>query len=278
MLRFVWKSLRHIVKLHLVLPIVVFVILEVGLAHFLTVDGITWRWFTHEFLPRLAIVYLTFAFVLGFVLTEEGAARATNLGALEGALNNATTYFAVSPTSAREWFDPAAQVYLARVVAAKLKNAALMHERVLLFYSEGDLEDVKASYLDGYHAKSLADWHMYFRIPVRFLRPDEIGAILGSLSAAQRKFVNYRNWWPRRFWMWRLKRKGSLAFAVVTHANGVPGIVRFHKSKHELEVTYHSDHQTVDVYSRIAASIGATASEHGHDFVDLILGVPGPQA
>jgi hypothetical protein len=90
MLRFVWKSLRHIVKLHLVLPIVVFVILEVGLAHFLTVDGITWRWFTHEFLPRLAIVYLTFAIVLGWVLKEEGAARATNLGALEGVLTNAT--------------------------------------------------------------------------------------------------------------------------------------------------------------------------------------------
>src|SRR6185503_11301510 len=232
MVRFVLKSLRHALNLHLIVPLLVFVVCEVGIAYFLTLDGITRRWLTHEFLPRLAIVYLTFAIVLGLVLKEEGAARATNLGALEGALTNATRYFAVSPTSTREWFDPAAQIYLARVVAAKLTNSRLVHERVLLFYSRGHLEDVRATYLDGYHAKCLVDWHMYFRIPVRFLVPEEIVAILASLDPAQRKSINYRNWWPRKFSMWRLRRRGTLAFALVSHANGLPeGIVRFHKSK-----------------------------------------------
>ena len=277
MLRLVWKSLRHAVNLHLLVPLMVFVVCEMGIAYFLTADGITRRWLTHEFLLRLAIVYLTFAIVVGLVLNEEGAARATNLGALEGALTNATGYFAVSPTSTREWFDHAAQVYLARVVAAKVKHANLAHQRVLLFFSEGDLQDVNASHLDGYHAKSLADWHVYFGIPVRFLEPDDIAAMLGSLTAAQRKILKYRHWRPRKFWMWRLKRSGGLAFAVVNHASGIPtGIVRFHKTKHELEITYHVDQATVDVYSRIAELIRGKANEQGHDFIDLMLGVPGP--
>jgi hypothetical protein len=64
----------------------------------------------------------------------------------------------------------------------------------------------------------------------------------------------------------------------VNHANGLPdGIVRFHKSKHELNITYETEPGKVAVYSRIAALIRATANEHGHDFVDLILGVPGPR-
>jgi len=39
-------------------------------------------------LPRLAIVYMTFIVVLGFVLNEEGRAKVKDIGALECALKN----------------------------------------------------------------------------------------------------------------------------------------------------------------------------------------------
>jgi hypothetical protein len=152
-----------------------------------------------------------------------------------------------------------------------------VHRRVLLFYSAGDLRDVRATYLDGYHAQCLADWHMYFDIPVRFLRAHEVANVLAKLTSAERKVIGYRHWYPRRFRMWRLRRNGSLAFAVVTHANGGrSGIVRFHKSKHELEVSYHTDEPTVHAYSAVADVIRQQAETDGHDFVHYMFGVPGP--
>jgi hypothetical protein len=150
--RFLWKALLHSVRLHLLIPLAVFVIFEVLIATYLEGADITRQWAIHAFLPRLAVVYFTFIVVLGFVLNEEGRAKVKDIGALEGALKGASHYFAVSTTSMREWFEPAVQVYLARVVSARDTNKQFVHQRVQLFMSEADMNDVRASYLDGYHA------------------------------------------------------------------------------------------------------------------------------
>jgi hypothetical protein len=209
-------------------------------------------------------------------MSEEGAARTTDIGALEGALTSATDYFAISPTSTRDWFEPALQVYLARLVAAKFRNAQFAHRRVLMFFSSGSFHDVTATYLDGYHARCFVDWHIYFQIPVRFIRHHEVVEILDALTPDQQKLVGYTKWLPSRFGLWRLKRKGTMAFALVTAQPGVQGVVRFRKSPHELEVTYHTDLPTVQVYSRLTELIEAKAKEDAHDFVHYMLGIPGP--
>jgi len=84
MWRFLWKSLRHSFRLHLLVPLLVFIASGLLIARLSIPEGITLcDGLPHEFLPRLAVVYFTFIVVLGFVLSEEGAARVTNIGALD---------------------------------------------------------------------------------------------------------------------------------------------------------------------------------------------------
>ena len=49
----------------------------------------------------------------------------------------------------------------------RIRDAAFRHQRVQLFFSNADLSDAHASYLDGYHATCLVNWHDYLDIPVR---------------------------------------------------------------------------------------------------------------
>ena len=51
--------------------------------------------------------------------------------------------------------------------------------------------------------------------------------------------------------------------------------VRFHKSQHELDVTYHTDPSPVTTYCRLAELIEAKAEKDGDDFAYYVLGVPG---
>jgi hypothetical protein len=116
------KALRHSFRLHLLTPLAVFVVSEMLIAR-------TWRAPTSPRMgdsclptPWLAVVYATFIVVLGFVLNEQERAEVKDIGALEGALKNASHYFAVSTTFMRESFEPAAQVHLARVVSVRDTN------------------------------------------------------------------------------------------------------------------------------------------------------------
>src|SRR6185503_15265453 len=148
--RFLLKALRHSIGLHLVIPLFIFVPGEFLVANYIEHTPTTPEWALHAFLPRLALLYLTFIVVVGRVVNEEGRAKVKDIGALDSALLNATHYFAVSTTSMREWFEPSVQVYLARVVSAGTQHSGFVHQRVQLFLSEADLGDVKATYLDEY--------------------------------------------------------------------------------------------------------------------------------
>jgi len=277
--RFLWKALRHSFRLHLLIPLAVFVVSELLIATYLERTDINSEWAIQAFLPRLAVVYVTFIVVLGFVLNEEGRAKVKEIGALEGALKNASHYFAVSTTSMREWFEPAVQVYLARVVSVRDTNEHFVHQRVQLFMSEADMSDVQASYLDEYHAVCFVNWHTHLNVPARFLRPRELRAILDGLTADDKRRLGYPPWPIRRFWLSRLRHSGALAFALVWNAgSGTHGVVRFHKSAHELEITYHVDGPLVALYTKLAAAIHTEASKDGHDFVHHMLGVSGPGA
>lgn len=279
MSRFLWKALRHSIHLHLLIPLFIFVTSEVVIARYLEGANLGSEWAVHAFLPRLAVVYGTFVVVVAFVLNEEGRAKVKDIGALEGALKDASHFYAVSTTSMREWFEPAVQVYLARLVSTRSRNAGFVQQRVQLFLSEGDLDDVKATYLDEYHAVCFVNWHTYMNVPARFLRPPEIHALLDQLTPEEQRRLNYRRWPLRRFWLARLRRSGALAFGLVwNEATGSRGVARFHKTAHELEISYHVDALTVDLYTKLATMIHAAAGAEGHDFVHHMLGVPGPPA
>jgi hypothetical protein len=61
----------------LLIPLAVFVVSEMLIATYLERTDITSEWAIHAFLPRPAVVYVTFIVVLGFVLNEEGRAKVT---------------------------------------------------------------------------------------------------------------------------------------------------------------------------------------------------------
>jgi hypothetical protein len=70
MVRFLWRSLQHSFRLHLLVPLALFVTSELAITAMMRPEGITSEWATHDFLPRLSVVYLTFIVVLGFVLSQ----------------------------------------------------------------------------------------------------------------------------------------------------------------------------------------------------------------
>jgi hypothetical protein len=278
MVRFLWKALRHSVRLHLLIPLALFVLSEFLFAKYIEATPITREWVTRAFLPRLGVVYATFIAVVAFVVNEEGRAKVKDIGALTDALRHATHYFAVSTTSMREWFEPSVQVYLARVVSVRTRDAEFVYQRVQLFLSDADMNDIQATYLDRYQAECFVNWHTYLEVPVRFLRPHEIRPILDRLTADEKRRLDYHPWPIKRFGLWRLKRSGTLAFALVWNADaGTGGVVRFHKSAHELEITYHVDDHALALYRELAVAIHDEAAKGGHDFVDHLLGVAGPQ-
>ena len=62
--RFIWKALRHSVRLHLLIPLALFVLSEFLLARYMEQTPITREWVVHAFLPRLGVVYATFVTVV----------------------------------------------------------------------------------------------------------------------------------------------------------------------------------------------------------------------
>lgn len=113
---FILRVLSTTYDLHLVTPLIIFVIVEsvwgwwAGEVRGLWSLG-DWRhyWWSAERLRGLVPVYLTFFVVLLILGRKEAAAQTTDIGAVDDALRNARTYFAISPTTVREWFDPASQ-------------------------------------------------------------------------------------------------------------------------------------------------------------------------
>jgi hypothetical protein len=158
-----------------------------------------------------------------------------------------------------------------------MRKAGFVHQRVQLFMSEADMNDVRASYLDEYHAVCFVNWHLHFNVPARFLRPHEVRKILDGLTADEKRRLGYRPWPIRRFWLSRLRRSGALAFALVWNAaSATHGIVRFRKSAHELEISCELDAPLVALYTKLASAIHSEAAKDGHDFVHHMLGVSGP--
>jgi hypothetical protein len=222
-------------------------------------------WRSAQFLAHLSGVYVTFLVVLGWRTFEEGRTHIADITPLEDAMPNLVAYRAFSPTSFQEWFDPAAQVYLARLVSTKLKTPVPRHSRVLLFFSQGDLEAAKSSLVDGYPATSLLEWHRYFDIPLAFLRPEELKEVRSQLSPEERRVIGDPRWVPEPICSWVLKHRRKLAFAMV-ESNAAKSVILFKKSRHALHIRHVKDPKTVSAYERVAKLIEAKVSGPGHDF------------
>lgn len=97
---------------------------------------------------------------------------------LNDLFNGATGFFATCTIPLKDWFHPTTQQYFSFLVKHKLSGRTFTQHRVLLFQEERALKAAKEQYLDAQYAKSLADIHHNYIVPLGYLRPREISEIL----------------------------------------------------------------------------------------------------
>ncbi|HKR63256.1 MAG TPA: hypothetical protein VJZ00_05950 [Thermoanaerobaculia bacterium] len=263
MLRFFWRVLRASSSLHLLLPLAVSIVVAgiLGYAHGdVHNTRQLLRYLLAERLPDLAAIYFVFIVVVVLVVRHESQLRIANLSVLDDVLPGARSYFGIAPTPLREWFDPAVQVYLARIVAQRLIDPAFRHQRVLLFFSNEQFRDAHASYQDEYYAKALVRQHEEFDAALGFLSPDDLFQILGKMTLDERLALRCYSRFMRRLPRWLLAKVKlkwssrivrSLAFALLEDANGAKRIIIFANRPTELDLCTVEDAEKAKPYLRL---------------------------
>lgn len=228
-----------------------------------TQDLVTF-WF--ERLPELFTIYITFVAVLLYRIFRDTSIRIANLGILDGVLSDSTGYFAFAAIPLREWFDASVQVYLARLVARQVHVPGYSHERVLLFFSRGDLDAVHASYLDEYYARCLIRIHELYEIKLAFLPHAELFETLERLTVAERKALGC---YPRLMALlpdgvlqhvrlsWTSRPIRALAFAVVSFAAMPSSIVLFSKGPRSLAIRQVRQEAAMAPYLKLVEQVKA---------------------
>jgi hypothetical protein len=291
MLRFLLRIFREVFYLHLLIPLVVsigvgsVVARVTGSIAGLGINELIDFWIFDR-IAELVAVYVSFIVVMVLLVQREIGVRIANLGALEETLSNSKGFFALAPISLSEWFEPSVQVYLARLFGQKTKTVDFRHERVLLFFTEGSLEDAHAPFLDGYYARCLIREHQSFGAELGFLGPSDIRTLIGQLSPKDRKALGCYPWIVRSLPdsilryvhpCWLRRRIRELAFAIVTNSDGRSSVVRFSKGKRVLSVTPVDEDLQMRPFLEFAEAVrkriykpGTTSLSAKHDFAEQL--------
>jgi len=285
MRRFLLRVLRRSFTYHFFLPLLIFFAVEIlsGLisGKIGSFSDMSTYFFSHEKLLGLLTVYITYFAIVALLIRREAAIHVTNIAVLEDILPNATSYFAISTTPLREWFEPGTQVYLSKIVARQFFRPELRHERVLIFFTKADLQSVHATYLDERYARCFKAWHEHFNVRLGFLGPTEIFSLLRSLDLRKRRvlgcYPEWIMWMPdvclEYFPFWWRRRMRSLAFALVEANTGSRCVVRFSKGRNRLDISTIADVHVMEAYLELVGMIkqkiyrpGTTELARNHDF------------
>jgi hypothetical protein len=210
-------------------------------------------WDTRPILIReLISIYLVFIIVIGLSINKASDVRWTAVGHLQDILPTATRYFAIGTIPLREWFEPNSLVYLATILQHQIDSRhatpparPLRHERVLLFHSDTDLRALQASFLDEHYAKSFAAIHRRFDVPLAYLGPDQIEAVIKGLSEAHQAALGCElgRTWRKKTPTLRMK-PGILPFAWIEVNGGPPRVIQFLKDSSSLVLPEVKDRDT----------------------------------
>jgi hypothetical protein len=243
------------------------------------------RFSTHWFLQRtseLVGIYISFLFVIAFSVKKAGDIRTARVDKLRDILPGSTRYFAIGTTPLREWFEPNSQIYLATIIQYQFQRQAMpiptgapahfRHERVLLFYTATDWKALQASYLDEPYAKSFAAIHKRFGIPLAYLGPEEMQAILLGLNENDRRALVCERrlvvWLKRRLpkipLAWTIRRTpGMLPYALI-EGDGGTRILRFSKQGNTLTLYEVEKTEEVEAHKNFVKSIEAKIYNTNH--------------
>jgi hypothetical protein len=237
--RLLWRLVRKNIGLHYVWPLVIAVILESAIAWTTSqLPGHKWPgfyeyWLDSSHLVGLLSIYLTFLFVIATYIKKASDVRSMLVQSLDDILPAATRYFAIGTIPLKEWFDPDSLTYLATIVGYQ-RSGNLKHERVLLFYSDYDLQALQASYLDELHARCFNAIHKRLDINLGFLKPKYIMEILSKeeFRDHKRAFGCYRRFTRMIPERWQMRKRPSLLpFAVIEMKSGEKKVVKFDKGQ-----------------------------------------------
>ncbi len=280
--RLLWRLARRNFGLHYFWPFAI----AIGLESLLAYRQPEWHgfldyWLNRAHLAGLASVYLTFVWVIAIYVKKASDVRSTVIQTLDDILPDATRYLGIGTIPLKNWFDPDAQVYLATIIAYQHLANKLKHERVLLFYSDYEMQALKASYLDEHHARSLLAIHKKFDITIGFLGPVNLSRILCSLSEESKRSLGcYRRLQrvlPIGFR--ERKRPRLLPFALIEMKNGPPKYLKFKKNEIVLRLDEISDSTTTAACAELVSAIeeeiyvpgtNRTRLKHEFDFHDLL--------
>lgn len=255
---------RHL-GLHLLIPLIVVVFLSgifdwlVPMYRKVPPDP---HWLV-ERASELAGIYVSFVLVIALTIKKAGDISTSDVDKLRDLLPQSRRYFAIGIISLREWFEPDTQLYLASIISHQHADSNFRHERVLLFYTNRDLNALRASYLDERYATRFAAIHARFKVPLACLHPEDIREILLSLDEAtlhalgcHRKIVfSLRRWlsfFPRE---WTLRRKPHmLPYALIEKDSGSQ-VLRFSKKKNRLALDEVMNEGQVEAHKKLVVAI-----------------------
>ncbi|MDX6558112.1 MAG: hypothetical protein QOF72_1161 [Blastocatellia bacterium] len=280
--RLVWRLTRRNFGLHYFWPFAI----AIGVESLLAYRHAEWHgfwnyWFSLGHLAGLASVYLSFVWVIAIYVKKASDVRSTVIQTLDDILPDATRYLGIGTIPLKSWFDPDSQVYLATIIAYQHLASKLKHERVLLFYSDYEMQALKASYLDEHHARSLLAIHKKFDITLGFLGPVNLLRILKSLSEESKRSLGcYRRFSRVLPSSCRKRRRPALLpFALIEMKDGPPRFLKFKKDETVLRLDEISESKTIAACAELVSAIETliyvpgtnhTKLKHEFDFHDLL--------
>ncbi len=271
MLRIVFSRFRKHAFLHLFVPLLVGIAIEaVVVALQRKAAGVTTPWL-HLFLDdiiefrTLALilgVFLSYLVIMSILIRKEVVTNEnySHLARLQDTLDDAKAYFAFSIIPLEEWFHPAMQVYLAKLLNRKLAHNGFEHERTLLFFSKAELQNAQRLLMDEYfNGVCLAHQHNDCQIPLSYLGRREIFSLLTKLSPEEREqlgcYPRWSRWRPfrvfRRFPLrWARRRIPALGFALVKKGDGSRSILRIAKHGSYVRIVEEIEGEQAKPYER----------------------------
>jgi hypothetical protein len=261
--RFFARILRRHMFLHLVIPVVAGLVVEVLYSCSIQNEG--WRTCWEKLPahlrdgPRIALlagIFLAYLLIIMIQIRQQ-----TNIGLqqehlyeLTENLKGAKSLFAVGTIHFSEWFDPAVQVYLATIGEQKLRhvppNAPFKYERVLLLAGRGAMKDLASDYIDGHYARCLVEIHKRLHTALYFLEWPEIYRVLEQLDKNDKIHIGYYpsfmkiqwvsdNLARRLIWLVRRRRVRYTAVGLIEPAHSHSNKLAFQYSKHAAIVEVH---------------------------------------
>jgi hypothetical protein len=192
-IRIIWKLMsRHLLP-HLVIPLMVGIAVEMGIAYYRTPDHFEFRdyLFSGERVGFYLGIFVTYLVIAVPLLHKEAKPPWDNTltEQLDHVLKDATGVFATCTIPMKQWFDPYIQQYFSHIMKHRLGAETFPQERVLLFTRRGELAKAKEQYLDGLYARPLKAIHDNYGIKLGFLDRNEINEIRSRIVCPKLDFA-----------------------------------------------------------------------------------------